>query len=281
MPVLNNNVSHISRSSTRRPSANIPTRSQLVRHRQQLRDSFSAFPIRFPAAENHPDFEGYTSVAFISIDQLSACQRVDLKDGLAAMDAFGKAVQAEPRFHSREQQPLYRCILSALTVRDILHRSGRGEAYAMKSGLDVRQTDDRCRILTIGDPRSPKIKGMIPAHFVVRLGDILLDPSFGQLRRPWNGLPHCAAFLAGSSEGHTFNIGDGSYEARATTLHRYIDEVREIQIAYFDLPPTMDIRTRHWRSAPDARPARRESLIVSAAAIRLQQIEESGRSHDA
>ncbi|RUM99474.1 hypothetical protein EET67_00760 [Pseudaminobacter arsenicus] len=204
-------------------------------------------------------------------------QLVDLNDGLAAMEAFGSAIRAEPQLHSEDEWPLYRCIFSAFSLRDILHRSGRPDAVAVRSGLDVRRlTGDFPHILTIGDPASPRIKGKWPAHLAVQLGDILLDPSFGQTKRPWNHSPHCAAFLIGAPDGHMVDISTDC-EAPSTTLHQYSQSGHDYQIAYFKLPRTIDLRTRKWRNAPDARPKRRQALVRKAIAIRLAQIAETER----
>lgn len=242
----------------------------------RFRASLPVLPTFSPAVQNRRTAEKIISTAFIT-DALSATQRADLNDGLAAMEAFWSAVQSDPQWHSESEWPLYRCIFSAFSLRDILHGSGRPDAVSVRSGLDVRRlTGDFPRILTIGDPSSPRIKRKWNAHLTVRLGDILLDPSFGQTKRPWNHSPHCAAFLVGAPDGHVVDVSDG-IEARSTTLHRYAQDGHDYQISYFELPRTVDLRTRKWRTAPDARPKRRQALVRKAISIRLAQIAEAGR----
>ncbi|MGE0768549.1 MAG: hypothetical protein AB7L90_19020 [Hyphomicrobiaceae bacterium] len=272
MPILN-----IPASSLRAPSNEIAGRQLVEVLQQQLRGTLLAFP-GFPAAiEERRATETFTYTAFLNTAALSAKQRADLNDGLARMEAFGSAIQADPSLHSESEWPFNRCIYSAFSLRDILHRTGRPDAVLVRSGLDVRRTSGEFpRILTIGDPSSPRIKRKWNAHLTVRLGDILLDPSFGQTKRPWNHSPHCAAFLVGAPHGHVVNVSDGT-EARTTTLHRYSHDGHDYQISYFELLRAVDLRTRKWRNAPDARPKRRQALVRKAVAIHLAQIAESGR----
>lgn len=244
---------------------------------RQFHASLSVFSALLPIIEKSPTAEQIMTTAFMNIDALSAKQHTDLNDGLAAMEAFWAAVQANPSLHNNCEWPLHRCIFSAFSLRDILHGTGRLDAVAVRSGLDVRRlTGDFPRILTIGNPSSPRIKRKWNAHLAVQLGDILLDPSFGQTKRPWNHSPPCAAFLVGAPDGHVVDVGNG-IEARSTTLHRYSFDGHDHQICYFELPRAVDLRTRKWRTAPDARPKRRRALVRKAIAIRLAQIAETGR----
>jgi hypothetical protein len=272
MPTLN-----LAAASTLAKSADVAGSQVIEILERQLRGSQSAFPAFAQAIKKTPATEAITSIAFVDAAALPVKQRADLNDGLAAMEALWAAIQAEPQWHSQNEWPLYRCIFSALCLRDILHATGRPDAVAVRSGLDVRRmTGDLPRILTIGDPSSPRIKRKWNAHLAVQLDDILLDPSFGQTKRPWNHSPHCAAFLVGAPDGHVVDVNDG-IEARTTALHRYSQDGHDYQVSYFELPRAVDLRTRKWRTAPDARPKRRQALVRKAIAIRLAQMAETER----
>ncbi|MER8573367.1 hypothetical protein NKG99_14340 [Mesorhizobium sp. M1409] len=61
-------------------------------------------------------------------------------------------------------------------------------------------------------------------------------------------------------------------DARSTTLHQYWEGAYGYQVAYFKLPLNVELRTRDWRSAPDAQPERRQALVRKAVSIRLAQL---------
>ena len=207
-----------------------------------------------------------TNGATVFIDQpelLAAQQRIDLNILLAANEAVWSALAAKPLWRFATP-PHECCILLALAVLDTLHAWGRTDAKLMRSGLDVRLLTGRLPyILTIGDPSSPRIEGKWPAHATVKLGDILLDPTHRQTRRLWNYSPRSAAFLVGAPDGHQIDVGAGCH-ARSIVLHRYWREGHQYQVTYFRLPRAVDLATRKWRLAPDARPERRAAIVEAA-----------------
>jgi hypothetical protein len=245
---------------------------------KQFRGSLSAFPALVPAAEKHLTAEMITRTAFMNIDELSQDQLADLRAGTAAVDALWAAICDTPFWHNEAQWPLRRCILMALCLQDILHKCGRPDARLFRSGLDIRQgSGDFPRMLMIGDPTAPRLEGMWNAHMAVRLGDFLLDPSFGQTKRFWNRSPHCAAFLAAAPAGHMLEIEPGK-RTPSLVLHRYSADGHAFQVSYFKLSRKVDLRTRNWRNAPDARPERRSMLVHKAVTIHQAQRAEATRT---
>ena len=203
------------------------------------------------------------ATVFTNPATLTLQQQTDLVDTTAASDAVWSALEVEPLWRLATPA-LYCCILLALAVRDTLHAWGRTDAKLMRSGLDVRMlTGDLPYILTIGDPSSPRIEGKWPAHATVKLGDILLDPTHGQTRRPWNHSPRSAAFLVRAPDGHDIDVGTGCH-ARSLVQHRYWQGENHYQVTYFKLPRAVDLATRKWRLAPDARPERRAEIVEAA-----------------
>ena len=250
-------------------STNIATGPQLVGVlERQFHASLSVLPALIPAVEQHPTAEKITCTAFVNTDELSPKQLADLNVGVAAVEVLWAAIYETPFWLTDEQWPLVRCILMALCLQDTLHKCGRPDARLFRSGLDVRQIGgDFPRMLTIGDPTAPRLEGKWNGHMSVQLGDILLDPSFGQTKRLWNRSPHCAAFVVGAPTGHTIDIAPGKH-APSLMLHQFAEEGHDYQVSYFKLTHKVDLRTRKWRSnSPDARPERRRMLVQKAVAI--------------
>lgn len=219
--------------------------------------------------------EHIIGTAFMPEDKLSAAQRRDLDDGMAAAAAFWQAAQTDKSWQQKHLRPHGRCIYSALSVLDILHALGRTDARPFKTGLELHMVSNApfvpARVLTIGYPGTPFVKGAWNAHLVVRLGDILIDPAIAQMKRDWNDMPHYAAFLAGAPEGHSIEL-NGFGTAPTTTVHRRFGSGNSFQISYFELPRQVEVATRGWRSAGDARLEARVDVVRRAVAIRHAQI---------
>lgn len=239
---------------------------------QQFRASLAVLPVFNLAVDHRPTAEPTTCATFMNIAELSHTQLADLRDGVAAAEALWAAIHATPFWLTKKQWPLIRCILMALSLRDTLHKCGRPDARLIRSGLDVRQIGGEFpRVLAIGDPSVPRVDSLLNAHLFVQLGDILVDPSFGQTKRPWNCSPRCAAFVVGAPAGHTIDVAPSKH-APTIMLHRYSEEGQDYQISYFKLTRKVELQTRRWRNSPDASPQRRRALVEKAVAIRLAQM---------
>lgn len=161
------------------------------------------------------------------------------------------------------------CILSALTVRDILHGFGRRDAQAFRSGLHLICPREDGGSLTIGRPDTPVVDKMWPAHMTVKLGEYLIDPVIGQTKRPWNDMARSAILKADNDPGLRLPLPGGETTS-VYTCSGWEMRGREYGLAYFKLTHGIHKRTRSWENAPDANPVRRERLVRDGVAI-LQQ----------
>src|SRR5690606_22118166 len=100
------------------------------------------------------------------------------------------------------------CVLGALAVRDILHGMGRTDAVVLKSGLHIQRFEGGKpdNSVTIGDPSAPRLPGLVNAHMVVRLGNLIIDPTLGQVRRWWNDLPRSAVIKIETGSGRRLQL---------------------------------------------------------------------------
>lgn len=214
----------------------------------------------------------FKCVAFVDPNRLTPTQVAALEYGMAAILAFWATVASHPFWRTSSEWPINRCILVALCVRDMLHTAGRTDAEFVRSGFQLRQlTGELPYQLTTGSPSARRIRNGWNAHAVVKLGDILLDPTHGQTCRLWNHSPHAAALLISPPEKETIEIEPGC-RANVTTMHRYWAKGTHYQMAYFKLPHCVDLRTRNWRNLRDARPERRRSLVHAANATFLARL---------
>ncbi|MBL0934382.1 MAG: hypothetical protein IBJ07_06500 [Rhizobiaceae bacterium] len=208
--------------------------------------------------------------SYIDEKCLSEIQLADLQHGMVAAAAFWRSALVDPTYEQPRLRPHGRCIFAAMSVLDVLHATGRPDARVMKTGLDIRVvTDDPSipmRVLTAGHPDTPFSPHSWNAHLVVRLGDILIDPSFAQTRRDWNDSPHYAAFLAGAPEGHTV-ILQGNLQMKSTTVYVQHDADRSTQVAYFQLARKVDVLTRGWQKNGEAKPIKRREIVNRAISI--------------
>ena len=210
--------------------------------------------------------------SFVDDENLSDTQRNDLAVGLAAMNDVWAAIDAGPPPQRPSEYPLYRCIFSALVLRDHLHDTGRTDAQVEVSGIDLRQiAGGEEYSITVGSPSAPCLQGLWNAHMTVRLGDFLLDPTSGQTKRPWNCAPWASAFLIGNAGVKTIEI-EPNLPVKVTTLHRYQEKDRLFQVAYFRLTRSVRLRTCNWQKSADARSEKRRALVAAARAIRLARI---------
>lgn len=219
-----------------------------------------------------------SGTSYIDESRLSESQLADLQHGMAAAAAFWRSAVSDPTYKQPHLRPHGRCIYAAMSVLDVLRATGRPDAFALKTGLDVRMETVvpgiPMSIVTIGHPNTPYSPHTWSAHLVVRLGDILIDPSFAQTRRDWNNSPHYAAFLAGAPEGHTV-ILPGNLPMKSTTVHVQHDAARSTQTTYFKLARMVDAQTRGWQKNGEAKPIKRREIVDRAISIFYEQ-----KSHD-
>lgn len=184
----------------------------------------------------------------------------------AALAAFWQAVDLnQDWWKSKGRIPVINCcILSALTLRDILHGMGRRDATLLKSGLHIEITAGSLPYaVTIGSPLAAELPGQWNSHMVVKLGDLIIDPTIGQARRGWNNLPLSAVFRDDISAGRRVRLTE-NHSAPLTTQHIYKDDNRKIQVSYFKLPRRVEQMTCNWQSAPDASHDRRAPFVNTA-----------------
>jgi hypothetical protein len=105
---------------------------------------------------------------------LTEAQARDTELCVAVVDAFWAAVEGDARLSSEVESPLFRCILAAPRVSDILRHIGRLDATIAEFGLMVRRTSGSpIRELVNGTPVIPNGWN---AHMVARLVDVVLEP---------------------------------------------------------------------------------------------------------
>lgn len=206
-----------------------------------------------------------TCLPLLDTESLDDRQRADLVIGTAAVEAAWKAVQADPLWANHSL--MGNCILLALIVRDILHGIGRSDAVVMPVGAQLLRYSNRepLNALTIGSPDAPVLPNAWNAHMVVKIGDILLDPTCGQTQRHWNAAPDTAALLLrpGCSKVSLFEHG----EAGAIAQFRYDRAGYDYVMSYFYLTPPSAKRAEGWHACKDASPKRRAPLVNSALQI--------------
>lgn len=214
---------------------------------------------------------------FLQVDKLSQTQRADLATGTAAVEAVWKAVQADPFWTSKREWPMSRCILVALTVRDVLHGTGRTDAKVAPIGMIMRQTLDATKLnaIGIGCPGTPVSPSLWPAHMIVQLGDIILDPTCGQTQRFWNAAPDAAALLLERKSGRKVEL-NGWGNANVKAEHFYTHADFDYRVTYFELTRSISRNSGYWVKTRDAQPEQRKKLVCSAE--RLLQADTVGQS---
>jgi len=204
--------------------------------------------------------------------KLNQKQASDCQIALSALAAFWQVVEINKGgWSSRTQLPVIQCcILSALTVRDILHGMGRRDAAVCKSGLQVEVVEGSLPYaVTIGSPLAAEIADQWNAHMVVKLGDLVIDPTIGQARRAWNNLPQSAVFRDGMCAGRRVQLAE-NHSAPVTTRHIYNDGNRKIRVSYFKLPKRVEQMICGWQDVPDADYERRARFVEDALALLRQ-----------
>lgn len=207
-------------------------------------------------------------VPYGDIETLSTVQHADLRFGQKVVEAYWKAVQADPLWCTAEQWPMFRCIRTALAVRDVFHAVGRKDAFIAPVGLKlvrlVAGVEVNC--LTIGDPGTAVIRNKWNAHMIVRLGDFIFDPSHGQIQRTWNAAPDALAIPVKSNGIKKVSLYEMG-KANAVTHCSFSRGQFDFELTYFKLTRSVVGRTRDWSDSPDASPRRRQSVVQAAVEI--------------
>lgn len=217
----------------------------------------------------------FTGRRFATESQLTNKQLDDLNRGFRACEAFWMAALDHPSYEFEHLRPHGRCIYSALSVRDILRNLGRTDATVQKVGLDVRRyAADKETLrngLAVGHPRYVQMgeERRWNAHLVVRLGDVFIDPSMSQARRPWNKLPDFGVIIPGRQAPSNLEV-EGEF-TKTKAFWEYKHEFEFIQIRYFELLRAQDIPTRGFLSAPDAKPEARNDVVGIATSVLAKQ----------
>ncbi|TBE45423.1 hypothetical protein ELH02_14105 [Rhizobium ruizarguesonis] len=209
-------------------------------------------------------------VPCVDIDALSSSQRADLQLGQKVVEAYWKAVQAYSLWCTLEQWPMFRCVRTALAVRDIFHAVGRKDALVAPVGVKLVRMKAGIELdgLLLGDPKAPVLLNKWNAHMVVRLGSIIFDPSHGQMQRSWNAAPDTLAIASKDKCTQKVSLYEMG-KANIVTSYRYTHGGFDFDLAYFKLTRSVVERTRDWHDSPDASLKRRQPVVQ--AAVRLLQ----------
>jgi len=209
-------------------------------------------------------------IATLTTEDLTQHEIVDLNIATAALTAFWQAVEANQNWwHDQGFRPVINCcVLSALAVQDILHGMGHIDAIVVKSGLHLQRFEGGkpYHSVTIGSPSTPSLPGLVNAHMVVKLGNLIIDPTIGQVRRSWNDIPKSAVIKTYIGSGRRLQLTD-KCSVHVTAQHTRRSYDHDLVLSYFKPSFTVDRKTRKWRTAPDTNYERRARFVETALAI--------------
>lgn len=207
-------------------------------------------------------------VACVDHDALSPSQRTDVQLGQKVVEAYWKAVQAYQLWCTPEQWPMFRCVRSALAVRDIFHAVGRKDALVTPVGVKLVRMSAGHELdgLLLGDPKAPVLHNKWNAHMVVRLGSVIFDPSHGQMQRSWNAAPDTLAIACTGKRTQKVSLYEMG-KANIVTDYSYSHGGSDFHLTYFKLTRSVAERTRDWNDSPDARLQRRQPVVQAAVEI--------------
>lgn len=203
--------------------------------------------------------------AFASSAKLTPLQLSRIQYGSYLMGRLWQAGQETGVLEVMEVRTMGHCLLAASALVEVLHSLGHTEAAFHRSGLNLSmyRHGELSMTATAGHPSAPPSRQLWNAHMTVRWGDIILDPTFGQLQDDWNSLPLFTTFLLDGTKRDTFELyGFGEVEALASLFWKEND--RTFAARLFRLAHKVDVATRKWRDRPDAMPERRAKLVKRA-----------------
>jgi hypothetical protein len=203
-----------------------------------------------------------TRGALAASAKLTPQQLNRIQFGSYLMGCLWRAGQETGTLEVMEVRAMGHCLLAASALVDVLHSLGHTEAAFHRSGLNLSmyRHGELSMTATAGHPSAPQNRQLWNAHMTVRWGDIILDPTFGQLQADWNSVPLFTTFLLDRTKRATFELyGFGEVEAFASLFWKEND--RTFAARLFRLPHKVDAATRKWRDRPDAMPERRGRLV--------------------
>jgi hypothetical protein len=170
-----------------------------------------------------------------------------------------------------------RCVFATIVCAEVARRLGYEQATPLKFGVNVfGQCGLLRRQMVIGAPCAPVMQGMINAHAVLGIGDVIVDPTMAQKKRPWNDMPHIGAVVVDAPSDTTVEIVPGctvSVVARANMT----SPRSTVEISYFKLPRSVERATRHWLNTRDVRRPDFEEIVRAATAIAAMRLAASDR----
>ncbi|ANM09247.1 MULTISPECIES: hypothetical protein [unclassified Rhizobium] len=216
-------------------------------------------------------------VPCVDYETLTPSQRDGVQLGKNVVEAYWKAIQSYPLLCAPHQWPMVRCILSALTVRDIFHAIGRADASVAPVGVKMvrMHAGHDLNVMVLGDPGAPVKHNMWNAHMVVQVGNIIFDPTHGQLQRPWNAAPDALAVACARERAPKVSLQEMG-KANVVADYRYSRDGYDFAVTYFKLTRSVVERTRDWYDRPDARHERRQPIVKAALEILRGTLSEGG-----
>ncbi|PWK59693.1 hypothetical protein [Aminobacter sp. AP02] len=204
----------------------------------------------------------FSAAQFSRASTLTLDQRQDVELGLALMRILWRAGVETGAFTLEDVRRRGRCLLVASALVDVFHALGRVDASFHRTGINVRtyHGDAPVSSTTVGHPAAPRISHLWNAHMIVRLGELLFDPTFVQMLAPAGPVLHAAVFR--HEDGGATHRVDGYGDVEVTACSSWTGNGRIYEARLFRLPRAVDIFTRGWRQRPDALLERRSALIA-------------------
>lgn len=154
------------------------------------------------------------------------------------------------------------CLLGTTAMLDVLPHVGIQGAQLLRCGLFfIGEKAGWTNVTMIGHPDAPPVSQLWNAHALVRLGNLLLDTTFGQVRDTWNAAPDVAVFEMKQGAGPSIQL-PGRHVVSEIARGSWNDRRGSFRASLFRLPPNVERATREWKGRPDARPERRADLVA-------------------
>jgi hypothetical protein len=153
------------------------------------------------------------------------------------------------------------CIIASLAVRDFLRQIGLAGVRERPVALIIWATREGKDLNSVGVGVN-RISGLAAApggwdgHMVVTINDLIIDPTFYQIRRPeWDWIPD-VAIVRKAPAGETFTVAPGKRSLPVLgTLSRQILEY-ECCALWLSNSSNQD-----WRRSPNAFLSRRKAIV--------------------
>lgn len=209
--------------------------------------------------------EGLERGAYLGAEKTAPKRLADAIYLLFIMDCLHRAAIDTGTWSRREFLSLGHCILACCALKDVLQALGRCDAILHRCGLNV--TAHRAGKLahweTIGHPEVVPVTHLWNAHMTVRVGNLLVDPTFGQIQTPWRDVPTYAVFDFQQRSRERFVLA-GAGKVHLVASAQWWQNGRTYSSRHFCLPRKVDRATKRWQHRPDAQPARRAAMVARA-----------------